>query len=521
MAETPAPIWSQPGIKRDGTKFEGNNYVDGRWCRFQRGKPQKMGGYQQVTDTVPEVTRGMHSFSKDDIQYLHLGHPDTVGQYQVSNGSLNLFTDRTPAGFVTDLNNMWQFDVFADTAGTGNHLLIAHAAPNAANIDNSIGGNIYIDTIDAGAALNVVGLNIDAAVGWNTGTAGPVSGGIVVTQQFLFIFGSDGIVRYNGTPNDLSALPVEFNSGTQKFVKGFPLRGAGNGPAVLLWSLDSLVRGTFLSSGPSTFTFDTIARGISILSSQGIVEYDGIYYWPGNDRFLLFNGVVREMPNEMNENFFFNNLNFAARQKVFGFKIPRYGEIWWCYPRGSATECTHAIIYNVRKGFWYDTELPDADSVDQGRTAGIFANVYQKPFMVDNEVTANGRTLWQHETTKDKVRSSQISAIQSFFETHELSLLESGQSDKSIRVARIEPDFVQVGDMTLTVKGRANAKAPQVDEAPVTFVANPTEGTDETIKLKDIKRLMSFRFESNTGSGDYEYGDTYAHIGPADGRIES
>ena len=512
MAETPAPIWSKPGIKRDGTKFEGDNYVDGRWCRFQRGKPQKMGGYQQVTDTVPEVARGMHSFSKDDIQYLHVGHPDTIGQYQVSNGSLNLFNDRTPGGFATNVDNLWQFDIFADTAGSGNHLLIAHAAPNAALIDNSVTGLLYADTIDAGAALSHAPFN----VAWSD-----QSGGIVVTQQYLFSFGSDGLIEYNGTVNDISAAPVAFNTGTQKIVKGFPLRGAGSGPAVLLWSLDSLIRGTFNPAGPSDFVFDTIARGISILSSQGIVEYDGIYYWPGNDRFLLFNGVVREMPNEMNEIWFFNNLNFAARQKVFGFKIPRYGEIWWCYPRGSATECTHAIIYNVRKGFWYDTELPDADTVDQGRTAGIFANVYQKPFMVDNFETANGRTLWQHETTKDKVRTSQISAIQSFFETHELSLLESGNSEKSLRVARIEPDFVQVGDMSLTVKVRVITKAPQSTETPVTFVAAAASGTEETIKLKTIQRLMSFRFESNTGGGDYEYGDTYAHIEPADGRVES
>jgi hypothetical protein len=141
--------------------------------------------------------------------------------------------------------------------------------------------------------------------------------------------------------------------------------------------------------------------------------------------------------------------------------------------------------------------------------------------MLDNEVTANGRTLWQHETVKDKIRASQISAIQSFFETHELSLLESGQSVKSIRVARVEPDILQVGDMSLTVKGRVNTKAPQVTEAPVTFPAIATSGDEETIKLKTIQRLMSFRFESNTAAGDYEYGDTYAHIEPADGRLES
>lgn len=511
MAETPAPIWSKPGIKRDGTKFEGDNYVDGRWCRFQRGKPKKMGGYQQVTDTVPEVARGMASFSKDGLQYLHLGHPNTLGQYVVSNGSLNAFNDRTPAGFTTDLNNLWQFDVFADTSGSGNHLLIALAAPNATNIDNSVTGLLYSDTIDASAVLT----HADFNVAWSD-----QSGGIVVSQQYLFAFGSDGLIEYS-QPNDISLAPVAFNSGTQKFVKGFPLRGAGNGPAVLLWSLDSLVRGTFNSNGPPDFAFDTIARGISMLSSQGIIEYDGIYYWPGNDRFMMFNGVVREMPNDMNDNWFYDNLNFSARQKVFGFKVPRFGEIWWCYPRDTATECTHAVIYNVRQNIWYDTELPTESGVDQGRTAGIFANVYQKPFMVDNFETANGRTLWQHETTKDKVRASQISAIQSFFETHEISMLEAGQSMQSVRVARIEPDFVQTNDMTLTVRGRANTKAPQVDEDPVTFVASAASGTEETIKLKTIKRLMSFRFESNAGAGDYEYGDTYAHIEPADGRVES
>jgi len=513
MAVSPALIASQPGIKRDGTKFEGNNYTDGLWCRFQRGKPKKIGGYQQVTDTVPEITRGMSSFSADDIQYLHLGHPDTVGQYLVSNGTLSTFNDRTPAAFVTSVDNLWQFSIFADTSGAAQTLLVAHAPPNAANIDNSIGRNIYIGVVTASTVLTVTGLN----AAWNTN---PVSGGIVVTGQYLFTFGSDGIIRQSQI-NDLSLAPIEFNIGTQKIVAAFPLRGAGNGPAVLMWALDSVIRGTFLAAGPPDFAFDVIATSTSIMSSQGVLEYDGIFYWPGVDRWYMFNGVVREIPNNLNQNFFFDNINFVNRQKCFGFKVPRYGELWWCYPRGSATECTHAVIYNVREQTWYDTALPDSDDVDQGRTAAIFADVYQRPFMVDNEVTANGRTLWQHETAFDKIRTSTVSAVRSFFETHELSMLEAGQAEKSVRVARIEPDFVQAGDMTLTVRGRANAKAPQITQTPQTFVATPTTGTDETIKLKTIQRLMSFRFESNTQGGNYELGDTYAHIEPADGRVES
>jgi hypothetical protein len=455
MPEQPVLLASQPGIKRDGTKFEGNNYVDGRWCRFQRGKPRKMGGYQQVTDTVPEVARGMDSFAQDDIQHIHIGHPDTLGQYLVSNGTLNSFNDRTPAGFATSVDNLWQFSIFADTSGAAQTLLVAHAAPNIMNIDNSTGEDIYIGVVTASS------------------------------------------------------------------VKGVSLRGAGVGPAVLFWSLDSVIRGTFDPSGPPDFAFDIIATDTSIMSSQGVIEYDGIYYWAGVDRFLLFNGVVREIPNDLNQNFFFDNINFNARQKCFAFKVPRFGEIWWCFPKSGATECNHAVIFNVRENTWYDTPLPDSDDIDQGRTAGVFAKVYQRPFMVDNEVTANGRTLWQHETAKDKIRISLISAIQSFYETHELSMLEEGKGTKSIRVARIEPDFVQTGDMTLTVRGRVNTKAPQITETPVTVPAIASTGTEETIKLKTIQRLMSFRWESNVGGGDYEYGDTYAHIEPADGRMES
>jgi hypothetical protein len=521
MAKQPALIASQPGIKRDSTRFDSEYYIDGRWCRFQRGKPKKMGGYQQVTDTVPEVTRGMTTFSEDNTQFLHLGHPKTIGQYRVSNGTLSAFFDRTPVGFPTGLDMLWQFDVYADTEGTGNHILVAHAAPNAIDIDNSVGGNIYIDTLTAGTVLSTTGLSVDPLTGWNTGTFGPVSGGVVVSAQYLFAYGSDGLIKQSEI-NNVGATPAEFNLGTQKIVKGMPLRGAGTGPAVLLWGLDILIRGTFQPGTGPDFAWDVIARGLTILSSQGVVEMDGIYYWPGVDRFLMFNGVVRELPNDMNQNFFFDNINFAHRNKCFGFKVPRYGEIWWCYPRGRATECTHAVIFNVREGSWYDTPLPDSDNVDQGRTAGVFADVYQRPFMVDNEETVNGRTIWQHETAFDKIRTSQISAVQSFFETHEMNLLDTGQSTQSISCSYLEPDFVQIGDMTVTMKGRANANAEVTEVTPSrTIFATPATSDEEIVKFKDIKRFMSFKFESNVGGGNYELGKTYAHIEPADGRIES
>ncbi len=499
----PIKLQSAPGVKRDGTVLEGEYYIDGQWVRFQRGRPRKMGGYQRVTNSVPEVVRGITSFSANTLQYLHLGSASNLGQYQVNNfGNLNAFTDRTPAAFAANINHIWQLDHFYDSVSTTTKL-VAHAAPNL-NIDSTINTTIYEGEDTDTAILTDAGID-------------DISGGIVVIGPYLMLFGNNGNVIWT-IPNQFDTTGTGAGSAfitQQKIVKGVALRGAGQGPSALLWSLDSLLRATFVG-GSLIWQFDTLSTESSILSTQAVVEYDGVFYWPGVDRFLMFNGVIREVPNNLNQNWFYDNLNFIQRQKVFVFKVPRFGEIWWCYPRGSAVECTHAVIYNVRENSWYDTELPDG-----GRSAGIYAKVYNKPFLVGSEIEEGegGFKLWQHETTKDRVDGNNIQAIQSYFETAEMSMIASEQAqDLALRVGRVEPDFVQAGDMELIVKGRINARAPVVSSDPQTFPAVASNGTEETVLLKELRRLMSFRFESNVTGGDYELGEPIALIEPADGR---
>jgi hypothetical protein len=131
------------------------------------------------------------------------------------------------------------------------------------------------------------------------------------------------------------------------------------------------------------------------LSSQSAIEYDGVYYWCGVDRFLLYNGTVKEIPNNFNQNYFFDNLNYNQRQKVWVTKVPRYGEIWWFYPRGDATECTDAIIYNVREGVWYDA----GEALGARRSAGYFSQVLANPVMAGWEVTNAVAVFTQSMTT--------------------------------------------------------------------------------------------------------------------------
>ena len=175
----PIRIQSLPGIKRDGTKFEGEHYIDGQWCRFQRGRPRKMGGYQSVAGDIPQRVRGMESFSQDGLNFLHLGQQSTLQQYNVNNsGGLVATNDRTPAGFSTSVNNLWQFTTFFEAVGPSNRIM-AHAGQNLTDIDSSVETPIYFGTVEDNAILTDTGVR-------------SVSRGDVALGVILFSYGNDG-----------------------------------------------------------------------------------------------------------------------------------------------------------------------------------------------------------------------------------------------------------------------------------------------------------------------------------------
>ena len=227
-----------------------------------------------------------------------------------------------------------------------------------------------------------------------------ISGGVVALHPYVFVYGNDGLI-WNCSAGDIddwvSADANRVNAATGKILQGLPVRGGSNSPSGLFWSLDSLVRvsyapqslgvpGTANFAATTYWRYDIITSQSSFLSSSAVIEYDGIYFWTGVDRFLLYNGVTKEIPNTFNQNHFFDNLNYNQRQKVWATKVPRFGEVWWFYPRGDATECTDAVIYNVRDNIWYDT----GEALGAQRSAGYFSQVFRFPIQAGYEVnTAN------------------------------------------------------------------------------------------------------------------------------------
>lgn len=435
------------GIQRDGTVFDKQYYNDGRWVRFQRGRPRKIGGYRVISNELTGPSRGIWVNPQNNFNYIFSGYSDGLQELVIDDNGVGAgVLNFTLSNFTASPLNLWQFDGFYDVAGAGVNSLIAHPGQNLVAIDNTVDTPVLIGNID-GTTMSQIGIFTDSVTTVNgspnltlaavnlligagqtiTGAGIPanttivsvsgvnvvmsqnatasatvtatfnnnvsVSGGVVALHPYIFVYGNNGLIRNCSAGNAqdwVSSDANETNVATGKIVKGLPVRGGSNSPSGLFWSLDSLIRVSYApqslgvpNSGdfapPTFWRYDIISSQTSIMSSQCVIEYDGVYYWCGVDRFMLYNGVVKEIPNQMNQNYFFDNLNYSQRQKIWATKVPRFGEVWWFYPKGNSTECNDAIIYNIRENTWYDA----GTAIGARRSAGYFSQVFAYPVEAD------------------------------------------------------------------------------------------------------------------------------------------
>lgn len=501
--QTPFILTSRPGILRDSTVVDGDYYSDGQWVRFYRGKPKKIGGFRSISLDFTGPIRGVHVFPKQSFVVTHSFSTSKVEAVLIDvNGLGAAIYDRTPVGFTTNSDYSWQIVTFFDSAGSDKSVIIAHPGANLSHIDNNLTTPVYYGDVTANTALIPLGQSVD--------------GGVVAIPPYLVLYGSNGLVK-NSSVNEITNFTTgdsdENNVGASKIVKGLPIRGSGQSPSAMLWSLDSVIRMSFVQGARSPFRFDFLSNQTSILSSNGVIEMDGVYYWAGVDRFYQCSGTVQELPNQINLNFFFDNIQVAKRQKVWATKVPRFGEIWWFFPMNDATECNHAVVYNVRERTWYDVEI--------GRSVGYYPQVFKFPLWADTVPQTTGKyAIYQHEFGVNQIVGDVETAIPSSFTTRDLGLPTGGTGSEAIqgldqwsRIRRVEPDFVQSGPMTVEILTREYAKSPDVSAAMATF--------DEDTEKLDFRvqgRFYRMKFTSNTYGGDYQLGSTIVDIAPGDKR---
>ncbi len=517
------PINFLPGIKKDGTSFASRHYLDGHWCRFQRGLPRKMGGYRQIL-SVPRRPHGMLIVPQGQDFKVILGDSDTLTYFMMGeNGNaLSGLVNRTAEGFIADVHNTWQFQTLY-TAGTQTQWLIAHAAPNLSSIASPVETPVYAGNLYEESPLQPLLLE--------DGTPLLTSGGIVVLSPYLLVFGNGGLVRWSKA-GDPFTFPAENFAVVcpRKIVRGMPARGGNASPAGLLWSLDSLLRVTFHpdSDGTPNFRFDTLTSESSILSTNSVVEYDGLYFWAGVDRFLFYNGVVQEVPNPLNLDYFYVNtattgVNYPQRQKVWATKVPQYGEIWFFYPSGTSEECDRAVIYNLREKTWYSTDIEIDGGLNplRGRGCGYFEQVFADPVWASNAVEEGGYALWQQETGVDKVwADGATEAVPSYFRTGDIAWCAIGPDgawtgvDRKVLLDRLEPDFVMTQEMSVSAWTRDYAQSPVVRTLLGRFRRDTTH-----LDTRIQGREMSLLFGSFDEGSFYEMGQVLLTLSVGDARV--
>ncbi len=509
MAHQPQPLRFAPGIQRDGTRLTApSNWVDGRWTRFVNGRPRKMLGYSEIVDTSDGIARSFETLFRGGSYYLHIGSGSSLRQL-VMNGDgvapTRVPTSRTPSAYTMTGKELWQFGTAYDPITANSAVIIAHPGQNLDDISSSVKTSIYYGSATDTAPLTALsGLT-------------QVSGGVCVVHPYLTFFGSDGYFGWSG-PNKFNSQLVNDGGGeayitSQKIIRGFPARG-GNGPSGVYFSLDSVIRTSFIG-GTATWAFDLVSDDITVMSSRSIaMARNDAIYWMGTDGFYQYNGNVVELTNTFNSDWVFDNVNMNARQKCFAYCSPRFGEVWFCFPFGTATECTHAAIYNYRTGEWYDTELPNG-----GRSGGLDPGPFTNPILGGIESTSNGYRIWQHERGYNETIGTSNTAIRSFIESADVTMLTGNEpSNKTLSCLAVEPDIKQVGEMTMTITGNANARSPTVDSETISFSPNPTDPQDQVLRPKVERRQMRFRWESNVAGGYYEIGLPIAHLAPGSGR---
>ena len=568
-------VTSLPGIKRDGTNLDGDNFMDGQWVRFNRGRPKKMAGFQEAQAPIPGPIRSVLVWSRGQFNGITCASKSAITQANVDpNGGSGTTYDRTPSGMST-MDGCWTLDtMYDDAAGSQNTIILAHRNNALAQIDELTDYPVYFGVANDTAPLTAItGLN--------------VSGGIVCVSPYLIYYGSDGLVGWSDVnqPQTLNSGDAGFDRVTgSKVVKGLPLR-SGNGPAAILWSLDSVIRMEYVG-GNAVFRFSTLSTQSSILAQNSVIEYDGDYFWIGIDRFLVYSGgKVQELPNQMNKNWFFDNLNYGQRQKVWVTKVPRFGEVIWFFPFGDATECNRAVVYNVNEKTWYDFEL--------SRSAGYYSQVFQYPVWAGDSTRRKGRVLlsgvtgsfvngdiitsstssvtyvvdsvaalpdiiirpsngrreappqvgevltnnsragsatvisssevasvYIHEKGLNSITELGEQAIEAYFESSDFGFPTGGAQQNNIeglnrwtRLVRVEPDFLMSGQMEMRVISREFAQQPDTVSEPFTF-----EQDTGKIDLRKQGRQIRLRFTSNTLNGNFEMGRVILHTEPGDVR---
>jgi len=503
------PLVYKPGILKDGTTFQDDYCTDGQWIRFVGGKIKKMKGQKEVV--LPAPIGG-------NIIYLHAEYTNGYTLFYATARAItrvhisDLYVASNPTVVLDQPDNnlnttTWEAVKF-----------IKDSVPCIAFLKSNNG----LDMSDeAGGFIFWKSLNDDSPM--VQGGEEKASGGIIYSNPCLYLYGNNGTIVRSRTANPLNFAggdSGEYTISADKLIFGANVRGGTNAPSLLFWTANSVIYLTNVADGDQVVDFqkEVLTTNSSLMSSRSIVQYDSLFFWLGTDRIFNYNGIVDSVPNTINLEYFFDNVDLNKRQKIFGYKIARYGEVRWAYPEIAYADnpdigCTRELVYNVRENSWYDTAI-QRDCVTTYEINGDILSYGDACSNYPLDLNNRYKAIWRHEIGDTEIRNNVSVNIPSFFTTPYYGFVTfnpaktDGNIEKYIVLDQIEPDFPTnvertiADELTITVSYKKYAGSTVAHSTPIVFKLADLNNNPNAGKI-DLR--IQGRFMNITFACDYPY----------------
>ena len=147
MPSNPRPIDqinAKAGFSRDGTQLDNNSFIDGQWCRFQRGRPKKMGGYKAISDNLTGVARGAFVYTRNSLNFVY-GFSGNKAFVSVTNqtASSSVAVSSILPSLAAEDSYSFSVDSIFDSTGSGAAKMLVHPARNLLDIADETNTNVY------------------------------------------------------------------------------------------------------------------------------------------------------------------------------------------------------------------------------------------------------------------------------------------------------------------------------------------------------------------------------------------
>lgn len=494
-----------PGLAKLGTVYQTppGRFHDASFMRMSEGVIKPMKGWAQgLTGTLTGTPKAAHAFKDND------GNPfciiATNADLYAHDGTT--LDDISPASDADALLKEDEDGLLLEDGST-ELIMEGFAAGDADTSDVTIDnyGELAIICFDAeGYILEwQPGGGGDATVIPNAPNALAIT---VTAERFIFALGADydprRIAWCDGDTNYTTWTPASTNRAREYLIQspGVLMCGARVSGGHLIWTTHDIHFARYVGL-PDVYSIRPVGDQCGIIGRHAYATVDQTAFWMGENAFWTWIGYAEPIACDIRDDVF-KNLNTTHRHKVWGWHNAADGEVWFFYPRGDATECSHAAIYVYRgRPHWNHTPL--------ARNCGFVAGTFAYPMMV----TSDGRIM-KHEfgySYSDDIVTQEDGA-DLLLEDGSPMLLESAAPERSLIsgpfeianggallfVDEIIPDELTQGDCSVTIY---TSEYPTDGETAF----GPFTGEDRIV-IEAPARKVRMEITASAGVSDFRVG---------------